>query len=91
MWHEPDVSEERFQWLKKEARWQTQLLYKILQNQESEMAEIDNLNTNVAKLSTDVDALLAKAPPATGVDPAAVQAAADAVAAVDAKVVAAIG
>jgi len=81
----------QFQWLKKEMRWLTQLMYQTLSNQEKIMAEIDNLNTNVAKLSADVDTLLAKPPVTTGVDPAAVQAAADAVAAVDAKVVAAIG
>lgn len=61
----------------------------IIKNQETQMAELDNLNSNVAKLSTDVDALLARPVPPAGVDPAAVQAAADAVAAIDAKVVAA--
>jgi len=79
---------DEFQWIRKELRWQNQLLYTILSNQEKEMSELDNLNANVAKLSADVDALLAKPVP-TGVDPAAVQAAADAVAAIDAKVVAA--
>lgn len=48
------------------------------------MAAIDNLNTNVAKLKTDVAALIA----AGGVPEAQVQAAADAVAAIDADVVA---
>ena len=47
------------------------------------MAAIDNLNTNVAALKTDVDALLAQSSAATE---AQIQAAADAVAAVDAEV-----
>jgi outer membrane murein-binding lipoprotein Lpp len=62
-----------------------ELLYIILKSQENLMSAIDTLNANVAKLSTDVDALLAK--PA-GVPEAAVQTAADAVAAIDAKVTA---
>jgi hypothetical protein len=55
----------------------------ILAIQETQMAAIDNLTANIAQLKTDVDALLAL--PA-GVAEAAVQAAADAVAAVDAEV-----
>ncbi len=47
------------------------------------MAAIDNLNANVAQLKTDVEALVVK--PA-GVPEAEVQAAADAVAALDAEV-----
>lgn len=62
--------------------------HKVIILLERIMAAIDNLTVNVAKLSTDVDTLLAK--PA-GVPEAQVQAAADAVAAVDAKIVAAIG
>ena len=48
------------------------------------MAAIDNLNTNVAALEADIKSLLA-VPPA-GVPEAAVQAAADAVAAIDSQV-----
>lgn len=48
------------------------------------MAAIDNLTANVAKLSADVDSLLANQGPSE----ASVQAAADAVAAADAKIVA---
>lgn len=51
------------------------------------MAEIENLNTNVAKLKTDIEAYIASK---QGAVPAAeVQAAADAVAAVDAEVLSA--
>jgi len=51
------------------------------------MAEIDNLNNNVAQLKADVEAYIASK---TGAVPAAqVQAAADAVATVDAEVKAA--
>lgn len=46
------------------------------------MSAIDNLNQNIQKLSADVDALLQKP---VGVPEADVQAAADAVAAIDAK------
>lgn len=59
---------------------------RILHREKLIMAALDDLKANVAKLSADVDALLAK--PA-GVPEAEVQAQADAVAAVDAKVVAA--
>jgi hypothetical protein len=86
-----ELTADQFQWLKKDMRWKNQLLYTILSNQEKQMAELDNLTANVAKLSADVDTLLAKPAPVAGVDPAAVQAQADAVAAIDAKVVAAIG
>ena len=62
-------------------------LAEILTNQkkhhEETMAAIDNLNTNVAQLKTDVDALLAQNAAATE---AQIQSAADAVAAVDAEV-----
>ena len=61
------------------------LLKEIIVNQELQMAAIDDLNTNVTKLQTDVTTLLG------GVTPnAAVEAAAKAVAAIDASVVAAI-
>lgn len=53
------------------------------------MAEIDDLNTNIQALSADVDTLLARSVP-TGVDPAAVKSAADAVAAIDDKIKAVI-
>lgn len=64
-----------------------ELLYIVLRNQEEIMAAIDTLTANVAKLATDVDLLLAK--PA-GVPEAQVQAVADIVGAIDAKVVAAL-
>ena len=51
------------------------------------MAELDNLQAAVAKLSTDVDTLIALKQ--SGVPAAAVQAQADVVTAIDAKVVAA--
>lgn len=58
------------------------------------MAELENLNESVVKLTASVDAAVAKlgqpAPPA-GVDPAAVQAAADAVNAQSARLDAAVG
>lgn len=50
-------------------------------------AALDSLTANVSKLSTDVDALIAKH--SASIPEAAVQAQADAVAALDAKVVAA--
>lgn len=53
------------------------------------VAAIDNLNANVQKLSADVDALIAKG--TGGVPEAAVQSAADAVAALDTKVTTALG
>ena len=53
------------------------------------MSALDNLNANLSKLSTDVDALIAKQT-ATGVPETDVQAAADAVANLDAKVTAAL-
>lgn len=62
-----------------------QLQYTILVNQEKQMAAIDNLNTNVAKLKTDVETLIAAN---SANSEAAIQAAADTVAAVDAEVVA---
>lgn len=81
--------------LRAEFDWIRHLLYTVLtnqerqiKNQEREMAAIDDLQANVAKLSADVDALLAKP---MGVPEAQVQAQADAVAAVDAKVVQALG
>ena len=52
------------------------------------MAALDTLNSNISKLSTDVEALIAKQ--TTGVPEADVQAAADSVAALDAKVTAAL-
>lgn len=52
------------------------------------MSAIENLTTNVSKLNTDVDALAAAVAAIPNQD-TAIQAAADAVAAVDAKVVAA--
>lgn len=55
----------------------------ILEAQEKTLAAIDNLNANVAALKVDVDALIAK--PA-GTPEAPIQAAADAVAALDAAV-----
>lgn len=71
--------------LRKEFEWQRHLMYQILVGQEKIVAAIDNLNTNVANLKTDVEALIAKP---TGVPEADVQAAADAVAAIDTEVVA---
>lgn len=59
-------------------------LFKLL---EKLMAAIDTLNSNITTLSSEVDQLIAK--PA-GVPEAQVQAAADAVAAVSVKVVAAL-
>lgn len=64
-----------------------QLTIAILRRLKVMSAELDALTANVAKLSTSVDTLIAKV--ATGVPAAAVQAQADAVAAIDAKVVAA--
>ena len=58
-------------------------LRKIMLNQELEMAAIDTLNANVAQLKTDVEALIAQV---AGTSEAQVQAAADAVAALDAEV-----
>jgi hypothetical protein len=72
---------------KEEHRWLRHLLYTILTNQALQekniMAAIDTLNANVAKLKADVEALLAKQ---TGPTEAQVQAAADAVAAIDAEI-----
>ena len=53
------------------------------------MSALDNLNANLSKLSTDIDALIAKQTP-SGVPEADVQAVADAVANLDAKVTAAL-
>ena len=50
------------------------------------MAAIDSLNSNVAALAADVKSLLAIPAPVAGVPEAEVQAAADAVAAIDAEV-----
>jgi hypothetical protein len=58
----------------------------ILTNQEKQMAAIDNLNANVAKLQTDVNTFIASQQSGSE---AAIQAAADAVAAIDTEVVAA--
>lgn len=63
-------------------------LDQILENQRKIMAAIDNANANLAQLKTDVEALLAK--PA-GIPEAEVQAIADAIAALDVSVKAAIG
>lgn len=62
------------------------LLCEILVNQENQMAAIDTLNTNFAKLKADVETLITTK---AGVPEAQVQAVADAVAALDAEVVAA--
>lgn len=59
---------------------QNQILF---ERQEMIMAAIDNLNANLAKLKTDVEALLARQ---TSASEAQIQAAADAVAALDAEV-----
>lgn len=66
-----------------ELHWIRQLLYQILSNQEHQMAAIDNLNTNIATLKTDVETLIAQT---SSTSEAQIQAAADAVAAVDAEV-----
>jgi hypothetical protein len=58
----------------------------ILCNQEKLMSATDTLNANIAKLKTDVDSLIASQ---TSSSEAAIQAAADAVAAIDTEVVAA--
>ena len=71
--------------LRKEFEWQRHLMDQILVGQEKIVAAIDNLNTNIGNLKTDVEALIAKP---TGVPEADVQAAADAVAAIDTEVVA---
>ena len=63
------------------------LLSEILENQRIQMAAIDNLNSNIATLKTDVEALIAATKDNSE---AAIQSAADAVAAVDAEVKAAM-
>jgi len=63
------------------------ILHKILRNQETQMAAIDDLNAAVATLQTDVTALLAK--PA-GTPDAAIQAVTANVTALDATVKAAL-
>lgn len=64
-------------------RYEETRIFKLL---ERIMSAIDTLNLNVAKLDTDVKALVASK---SGVPEAQVQAAADAVAAIDAEVLAA--
>ncbi len=65
------------------------LLYKLLDKQEKIMAALDTAQANLAQLSTDVAALVAR--PAGGVPEADVQAIADAIAALDATVKTALG
>lgn len=72
--------------IEQELFFMRQLQYTILVNQEKQMAAIENLTANLTKLKTDVDALVASKTAATE---AAIQTAADAVAAIDAEVVAA--
>jgi hypothetical protein len=72
-----------------EFEWIRHLLYTMLTKQENIMAAIDDANTNLAALQTDVTALLAR--PAGGVPEASVQAIADALLALDAQVKAALG
>ena len=64
-------------------------LAEIITNQENIMAALDTAQANLAQLSTDVQALLAR--PAGGVPEADVQAIADAIAALDATVKTALG
>jgi hypothetical protein len=71
--------------LRKEFEWQRHLMYEILIGQEKIVSALDNLNQNIANLKTDVEALIAKP---NGVSETDVQAAADAVAAIDTEVVA---
>lgn len=66
----------------------SKLIWEINQSRRFIVSSIDNLNTNISKLATDVEALIAK--PSTGVDEAQVQSAADNLAALDEKVVAAL-
>lgn len=76
-----------------ELRWQTQLLYRILHNQEKIMDQLNALNTNINTLSATADSIIAAIAAlktAAGVDPAAVQQAADAVAAINTKLTAAL-
>lgn len=73
--------------IKTELDLEVRLTIAILRRLKQMSVELDALNSAIAKLSTDVDTLVAKS--AGSVPAAAVQAAADAVAAVDAKVVAA--
>lgn len=61
----------------------------VLENQEKIMAAIDDLKAAVAKLQTDIDALLAKPAPTPGTSDADIAAVTEQVSAIDAKVVAA--
>ena len=73
-----------------ELEWVRQLLYQIIINQETKiMPALDTANANLEALKTDVAALLAR--PAGGVPESDVQAIADALAALDAEVKAALG
>ena len=72
-----------------EFEWIRHLLYTMLSKQENIMAVLDTAQANLAALQTDVAALLAR--PAGGVPEADVQAIADAIAALDATVKAALG
>ena len=65
---------------------EVRVLARLTEMESSIMAAIDDLNTAVAKLSSDVDALIALQ--AQGDQTPAIQAATDAVNAVDAKVTA---
>lgn len=71
--------------IEQELFFMRQLQYTILVRLENEMTAIDNLNTNVAKLKNDVETLIAAN---SANSEAAIQAAAETVAAVDAEVVA---
>ena len=75
--------------LKSEFEWLRHLLYTMLDKQEKIMAALDTAQQNLSALTADVQALLAK--PAGGVPEADVQAIADAIAALDATVKAALG
>lgn len=75
--------------LKAEFEWLRYLLYTMLTKQERIMAALDAAQQNLAQLSSDVAALVAR--PAGGVPETDVQAIADAIAALDATVKAALG
>lgn len=76
--------------LRQEIEWLKQLLYQIIINQETKiMPALDDARTNLSALQTDVSALLAR--PAGGVPESEVQAIADALAALDADIKAALG
>ena len=72
-----------------EFEWIRHLLYTMLSKQENIMAALDSAQANLSALQTDVATLLAR--PAGGVPEADVQAIADAIAALDATVKAALG